>query len=392
MKRAINIELADRVRSLPPYLFAEIDRLKQESLKSGTDLIDLSIGDPDLPTPDHVIKELHAASQKPANHRYPSYIGMLTFRQAVADWYKSRFNVTLDPTNEVLTLIGSKEGIGHIPLAFINPGDVVLVPSPGYPVYAVGTMFAGGEVYEMPLTAKNNYLPDFSAIASSILTRAKMMFLNYPNNPTSALATREFYEKAIEFAIKNNIIICHDAAYSEVYFDNIRPLSFLEIKGAKDVGIEFHSLSKTINMTGWRIGFAVGNSDILAGLGKIKTNLDSGVFAAIQEAGIAALKTPEKQLNEMRAKYQKRRDVLYAGLVEAKLKPMKPQATFYLWTPVPKGITSMDFTKLLLNEAGVLTTPGSGFGKPGEGFIRFALTVGQDRLNEAITRIKKVKW
>jgi LL-diaminopimelate aminotransferase len=392
MKRGISIELADRVRSLPPYLFAEIDRLKQESLKSGTDLIDLSIGDPDLPTPQHVINELHTASMRPANHRYPSYVGMLSFRKAVSDWYQRRFKVTLDPNSEVLTLIGSKEGIGHIPLAFLNPGDVALVPSPGYPVYAVGTKFAGGEVYEMPLKAKNDYLPDFNIIPQFILRRAKLMFLNYPNNPTSAVATRDFYENAIDFALSHNLIICHDAAYSEIYFDNKKPLSFLEIKGSKSVGIEFHSLSKTINMTGWRIGFAVGNSDILAGLGKIKTNIDSGVFQAVQEAGIAALKTSDDRLNEIRLKYQKRRDVLYAGLIEIGLKPLKPQATFYLWTSIPKGMTSMEFTKLLLNETGVLTTPGSGFGAVGEGFIRFALTVGLDRLKEAVARIKKVKW
>lgn len=392
MKRTINIELAERVKNLPPYLFAEIDRLKQEYLMGGKDLIDLSIGDPDIPTPQHVIEELTVSANKTANHRYPSYIGMLSFRKAVAGWYKERFNVEVDPSKEVLTLIGSKEGIGHIPLAFINPGDIVLVPSPGYPVYGVGTRLAGGEVYEMPLSIKNNFLPVFKDIPEHILNRAKMMFLNYPNNPTSAVATKEFYTEAIDFAGRHNIIICHDAAYSEVYFDNKKPLSFLEIKGAKEVGIEFHSLSKTINMTGWRIGFAVGNSDILAGLGKIKTNLDSGVFQAVQEAGIAALKTPVKKLNEIRVIYQKRRDVLYAGLIEVGLKTSKPQATFYLWASVPSGINSMDFTKLLLSDAGVLTTPGSGFGRHGEGFVRFALTVEYDRLKEAVQRIKKVRY
>jgi len=353
------------------------------------DLIDLSIGDPDITTPGHIVKSMKKAVEKPAHHRYPSYEGMLSFKQAVADWYKKRFNVKLDPKTEVLSLIGSKEGIGHIPLAFINPGDAVLVPSPGYPVYPVATLFAGGKSHIMPLLEKNSYLPDLDAVPGSVLKKAKLMFVNYPNNPTSAVAGRDFYKDVIDFAAKNNIIVCHDAAYSEIYYDNRKPLSFLQIPGAKDVGIEFHSLSKTYNMTGWRIGFAVGNANVLSGLGKIKTNLDSGVFQAIQEASIEALKTKEPVLENIRDIYQERRDVLYNGLKAIGFELKKPMATFYLWTKVPKGFTSSGFVTHLLENTGVLGTPGNGFGAPGEGYIRFALTVSAKRMKEAVERIGK---
>src|SRR5208283_3704157 len=258
----IKIQLAERVRSLPQYLFAYIDKIKQEAISKGVDLIDLSIGDPDIPTPGNIIEAMKRALDKPEHHRYPSYEGMLLFREAVAGWYRQRFDVVLDPKAEVISLIGSKEGIGHIPLAFINPGDVVLVPSPGYPVYPVGTVFAAGEPYIMPLREENDFLPDLGIIPDSVCKRAKLMFLNYPNNPTAAVGRRDFFEMAISFAEKNNIIICHDAAYSEIYYNGKRPLSLLELDGAKEVGIEFHSLSKTYNMTGWRIGFAVGNRDV----------------------------------------------------------------------------------------------------------------------------------
>ncbi len=386
----MKITLADRIRNLPPYLFAEIDRLKGEALKKGTDVIDLSIGDPDLPTPDHIVEAMREAVQKPEHHRYPSYAGMLSFRKAVSDWYKKRFKIDLKPETEVLSLIGSKEGIGHIPLAFIDPEDVVLCPSPGYPVYSISTLFAGGEPYFMPLKEENGFLPDFSSIPEDILNRANLMFLNYPNNPTSAIADVKFFEETIELAKKHNIIICHDAAYSELYYDNEKPVSFMEIEGAKDVGIECHSLSKTYNMTGWRIGFAVGNSEVIAGLGKIKTNIDSGVFQAIQEAGIVALNSDESTLDEIRRTYQERRDSLYDGLINIGLKSIKPMATFYLWTIIPDGYSSTDFTRLLLEKAGVLGTPGNGFGEPGEGYIRFALTASVKRINEAVERIRKV--
>jgi len=315
---------------------------------------------------------------------------MLSFRQAVADWYKKRFNVSLNPKTEILSLIGSKEGIGHIPLAFINPGDVVLVATPGYPVYPVATLFAGGKTYFMPLLEENNYLPDLKAIPKNILKKAKLMFINYPNNPTAACADRSFYKELVNFAVENNILICHDAAYSEIYYDDEKPLSFLQIPGAKNVGIEFHSLSKTYNMTGWRIGFAVGNKEAVAGLGKIKTNLDSGIFQAIQEAGIEALHTDEKVLKEIRSVYQERRDILYEGLTKFGIQVNKPKATFYLWARCPKGFSSIDFTLHLLNKAGVLTTPGNGFGTPGEGYIRFALTVSVERIKEAVERIGKI--
>ncbi len=386
----ISVELSNRVKNLPPYLFAAIDKIKQETLAKGVDLIDMSIGDPDIPTPKHIIEAMKKAVENPVHHRYPSYEGMLPFRQAVADWYKERFNVSLNPGNEVLSLIGSKEGIGHIPLAFVNPGDVVLVPTPGYPVYPVGTSFAGGESYFMPLKEENNFLPDLKAIPESVLNKTKLMFVNYPNNPTSASASEDFYKEVIRIAEKYNIIVCHDAAYSEVYYDNQKPLSFLEVKGAKDVGIEFHSLSKTYNMTGWRIGFATGNKDILAGLGKIKTNLDSGVFQAIQDASIVALQTKDDILSGIRKIYQERRDILYNGLKQLGLNLIKPKATFYSWVKIPSGFDSMGFVMNLLNKAGVLTTPGNGFGKDGEGYIRFAITVTAERTKQAIERISKI--
>ncbi|MCL4476075.1 MAG: LL-diaminopimelate aminotransferase [Nitrospirae bacterium] len=385
----MKFEFAQRVKNLPPYLFAAIDKMKQEALAKGVDLIDLSIGDPDLPTPGHIVDAMKKAVEKSVHHRYPSYEGMLSYREAVADWYRARFNVSLDPRTEVLSLIGSKEGIGHIPLAFVNPGDVVLVPSPGYPVYPVATLFAGGESYIMPLLDANNFLPDFSAIPEDVLKKARLMFINYPNNPTSAVTGRGFYEDVIRIARKYDIIVCHDAAYSEIYYDGKRPMSFMEVDGAGEVGIEFHSLSKTYNMTGWRIGFAVGHRDVIAGLGKIKTNLDSGVFQAIQEAAIVALGTGDDILSGIRNTYQARRDALYTGLKSLGLHVIKPEATFYLWTKVPSSCDSSSFVSHILEKAGVLATPGNGFGSPGEGYVRFALTVPVERIKEAVERIRK---
>lgn len=386
----VTVELADRVKNLPPYLFASIDRMKQEALSKGVDLIDLSIGDPDIPTPGNIVEAMKAAVERPANHRYPSYEGMFSFREAVADWYKRRFHVSLDAREEVLSLIGSKEGIGHIPFAFVNPGDVVLVPSPGYPVYPVGTLFAGGQSHIMPLLEDNHFIPDFSRIPGDVLRKAKLMFINYPNNPTSAVAHKKFYEDVVEIAGKYNIIVCHDAAYSEIYYDGKKPMSFLEVEGAKEVGIEVHSLSKTYNMTGWRIGFAVGNKEVIRGLGKIKTNLDSGVFQAIQEASITALATDDSVVSEIRNVYQKRRDILYNGLTKMGLHAIKPEATFYLWTKVPPRFDSSGFVAHILEKAGVLITPGQGFGTPGEGYVRFALTVTAERIQEAVERISKI--
>jgi len=384
----MDIQYADRINKLPPYLFAKIDVLKKEAIKRGVDIINLGIGDPDIPTPGFIIEALKKAAEKSANHRYPDYEGMIEFRSAVARWYKRRFGVELDPQKEVMSLIGSKEGIGHIFFAFVNPGDITLVPDPGYPVYSAATVLCNGEPYYVPLLEKNGFLPDFDAIDPSILDKAKLMFINYPNNPTGAVADLPFFEKVIKVAQKHNIIVCHDAAYSEVAFDGYRPASFLEAPGAMEVGVEFHSLSKTFNMTGWRIGFCAGNEKILAGLGKVKTNLDSGVFQAVQEAGICALDNGDNATGANIEKYQRRRDILLEYLRKCGFSVFVPKATFYLWMNVPKAYNSSDFAMLLLNEAGIVATPGVGFGKYGEGYIRFAITVDEKRIREAGERIQ----
>jgi LL-diaminopimelate aminotransferase len=334
---------------------------------------------------------LKKAAEDPSNHQYPSYSGMDEFNAAVARWYKSRFDVDLDASSEVVTLIGSKEGIAHIPLAFIDPGDLALVASPGYPVYHIGTQFAGGEAYFMDLLKENQFLPDLEAIPSDVAKRAKIMFINYPNNPTSAVADRKFFESLRLFAETHEIIVCHDAAYSEMAFDNYRPMSFLEVDGAKSVGMEFHSLSKTYNMTGWRVGFAVGCADVIGALGQVKSNIDSGAFQAVQIAGIAALEGDQGCVEEMKSTYEERRDILVEGLQSAGLSVEKPRATFYLWVEVPEGYSSAEFAGLLLTDAGIVTTPGNGFGTAGEGYIRMALTVGRDRIGEAVERIKKIE-
>jgi LL-diaminopimelate aminotransferase len=383
------IEYASRIKTLPPYLFAAIDEMKKQAIARGVDIINLGIGDPDLPTPAPIIERLKQAAADPKNHQYPSYEGMLSFRQAVANWYKRRFGVTLDPATEVLTLIGSKEGIGHVPLAFVNPGDVALVPSPGYPVYPVATGFAGGVSHTMPLLKKNGFLPDLDAIPEEVARKAKLMFLNSPNNPTSVVASKDYFKRVVAFALEHQIIVCHDAAYSEIYYDGKRPASFLEVEGAKEVGIEFHSLSKTFNMTGWRIGFAVGSQHILNGLLKIKSNLDSGTFQAIQEAGITALESDESLTDGLRKIYQERRDVLVPGLQKLGLEVDLPSAAFYVWVTVPKGYTSASFTAYLLEKADIVTTPGNGFGEPGEGYVRMTVTTTKERLAEAVERIKK---
>ncbi|MBX3324993.1 MAG: LL-diaminopimelate aminotransferase [Nitrospira sp.] len=384
------MEVATRIKTLPPYLFAAIDKMKQEAIARGVDIINLGIGDPDLPTPMPIIESLAKAAKDPKHHQYPSYEGMLSFRKAVADWYKRRFNVTLDPANEVLTLIGSKEGIGHIHLAFVDPGDIVLVPSPGYPVYPVGTSFCGGQSQIMPLTKANGFLPDLTAIPKDVAKKAKLMWLNSPNNPTSVIMTKDYFKRVVDFAQEHQVIVCHDAAYSEIYYDGKRPASFMEVEGAKDVGVEFHSLSKTYNMTGWRIGFVVGNKDVLAGLGKVKSNLDSGCFEAVQEAGITALGLDDSVTDSIRRIYQERRDTLIPGLKQLGLEVDAPPAAFYIWVTVPKGYTSTSFTAHLLEKAGIVTTPGNGFGAPGEGYIRMTVCTTKERLAEAVERIKKV--
>lgn len=387
----MSFEYSDRIKSLPPYLFAQIDKKKKEKIAQGVDVIDLGVGDPDMPTPEPIVKAMQRAVEKPEHHRYPSYEGMLSFREAVAEFYRKRFGVSLDPEKEVITLIGSKEGIAHFPLAFVNPGDVVLCPDPAYPVYKIGTLFAGGVPYIIPLREENNFLPDFKSIPKDVLKRAKIIWVNYPNNPTSAVADESFYRELIDWARENNIIVASDLAYSEIYFGNQKPMSILQIDGAKEVAIEFHSLSKTYNMTGWRIGMAVGNEKLILGLGKVKTNVDSGQFQAIQEAGITALKMPESELQKIREVYRQRREAMVKALQDAGLEVYSSTATFYLWVKVPKGYTSAQFVSLLLDECGIVCTPGNGFGEHGEGYFRISLTLPTERLLEAAERIRKLK-
>jgi len=388
----LKIQLADRLNALPPYLFAELDRTKAEVAARGIDIISLGVGDPDLPTLPNIIDRLKKAVDNPVHHQYPSYEGMLGFREAVALWYRDRFSVKLDPAGEVVSLIGSKEGIAHAPLAFVNPGDVVLCPDPGYPVYSIGTMFAGGETYIMPLLEENLFLPDLAAIPTDILERARIMFLNYPNNPTSAVANRGFFEEVVTFASEHNILVCHDAAYTEVYYDGELPMSFLEIPGANEVGIEFHSLSKTYNMTGWRIGWVCGNEKAIGAIGKIKTNIDSGIFQVVQEAGIEALQGNQQPVEELRNVYQARRDLACDFLSKKGYSFMAPRATFYIWVRTPEGLSSAQFAGRILQETGVVLTPGNGFGQHGEGYFRISLTVNELRLQEALDRIGTVSW
>ncbi|OGR36104.1 MAG: LL-diaminopimelate aminotransferase [Desulfovibrionales bacterium GWA2_65_9] len=386
-----DFQLAQRLANLPPYLFAAVDKAKEEVRAKGLDIISLGIGDPDLPTPDFIIDALCTAARNPANHQYPSYVGLLSFRQAVADWYLRRFGVSLDPQTEVVSLIGSKEGIAHFPLAFVNPGDLVLIATPNYPVYGVTTEFVGGIPLYLPLTDENNFLPDLDAIDNDTWKRAKAIYVNYPNNPTAAMAPRSFYEKLIAKALEFNVIVVHDAAYTEMYFNEAnKPLSILEIPGGRDVAIEFHSLSKTYNMTGWRIGMAVGNASLVKGLGKVKENIDSGIFQAVQEAGIVALNQGDAYTAELRGIYRERRDVVIEALKKAGISCRIPEATFYIWSKVPGGVSSQDFVTRVLKQTGVVTTPGNGFGTPGEGYFRISLTVNTDRLKEAVLRISQL--
>ncbi len=381
-------ELSDRLRKLPPYLFAEIDEMKRKKIAEGVDVIDLGVGDPDLPTPEHVVNAMKSAVEKVERQKYPSYEGMLEFRESVAEFYRRRKGVKLDVEKQIIALIGSKEGIAHLPLAFVNDGDIVLVPDPGYPVYHSSTLLADGKPYFLPLKEENRFLPDFESIPSEIAKKAKIMFLNYPNNPTAAVATKEFVKEAVDFCIDNKIILAHDAAYSEITFDGYRAPSFLEYDDAFEVVIEFNSMSKTYNMTGWRIGFACGNEEILAGLLKVKTNVDSGVFEAVQEAAIAALKGSDDVIEQNCKVYKERRDILVEGLRDAGFEVEKPKATFYVWCKV--GGSSIEFVKKLLDEAGIIATPGVGFGQHGEGFVRFALTKDSSVIREAVERIKNL--
>ena len=363
--------------------------MKAEARAKGKDIIDFGIGDPDIPTPKRIIDTLCKTAYESKNHRYPSYEGLIEFRSAVSIWYKSRFNIDLVADAEVVSLIGSKEGIAHFPLAIVNHQDTVLIPSPAYPVYRVATLFAGGIPYTVPLTEGNLFLPDLESIPNEVKQSARLIFINYPNNPTSVMAGRTFFEHVVEFAHRYNIIVCHDAAYTEIYYEE-KPMSFLEIEGAKDVGIEFHSLSKTFNMTGWRIGFAVGNKTLVEALGKVKTNIDSGVFQAIQYAGIEALANTQSAIEETRVVYEERKNVMTEGLKSMGIEVFPCMASFYLWCKVPKGFTSASFCSHLLKEAAIVFTPGNGFGEEGEGYFRIALTVGVERMKEALERIRKV--
>jgi LL-diaminopimelate aminotransferase len=373
--------------NLPPYLFARIEQKISEARAQGIDIINLGIGDPDLPTPQHIIDRMASTIYDPANHQYPSSAGMAEYRQAVAGWYKQRFGVDLDPKTEIVSLLGSKEGIAHISFAYLNKDDINLVPDPGYPVYNIGTLLAGGKSYFMPLRAENNYLPTLEDIPADIARQAKLMFINYPNNPIGVAADLPFYEKVVEFANNFDILVCHDAAYSEVAYDGLKPVSFLQARGAKEVGIEFHSVSKTYNMTGWRIGWAAGNSYAVEVLGRFKSNIDSGVFQPVQYAAIEALTGPQTCVAENSRIYAERRDTAIRGLKKMGWKVEPPQATFYFWAPVPRGFTSASFAEYILEKAGVTITPGSGYGEYGEGYFRIALTVTKERLQEAFDRM-----
>jgi LL-diaminopimelate aminotransferase len=383
-------KLSKKLQSLPPYLFVEIDKAKRRAAAEGRDIIDLGIGDPDTPTPRHIIEALYQAALDPANHRYALDQGMPALRATIEGWYKRRFNVNLNPDTEILPLIGSKEGIAHFPLGFLNAGDYSLVPDPCYPPYKGGTILAGGKPFLMPLCAANGFLPNLKKIPANIRRSAKLLYINYPNNPTGATAENRFYRDVVEFAVRNKIIVISDLAYSEIAYDGYRPRSFLETQGAKDVGIEFHSLSKTYNMTGWRIGWACGNAKLISALAKVKSNIDSGIFSAVQLAGIAALEGPQEHIGNMRNLYRERRDALIRGLNSQGWQVTPPKATFYVWLKVFNRMDSIKFSKLLLEKANIVVTPGVGFGRHGEGYIRIALTVSRERIEEAVGRLKKI--
>ncbi|MGB2856882.1 MAG: LL-diaminopimelate aminotransferase [Dehalococcoidia bacterium] len=383
------MQLAKRIENLPPYLFVGISKKIAEKRAQGEDVISFAIGDPDIPTPQNIIDRLCQATQDPANHRYPESDGLPQLRQAISSWYQRRFGLAFDPDKEVLPLIGSKEGIGHVALCFIDPGDLALVTDPGYPVYSMGTMFAGGECFFLPLTEDNDFLPDLDRVPTEVAQRAKMLWINYPNNPTAAVADIDFFEKVVAFAKRHNLAVCHDAPYTEVAFDGYSPPSFLQAPGARDVGMEFHSLSKSYNMTGWRIGMAVGNAGMVDALMKVKSNIDSGIPQAIQYAAIEALLGDQDCIAEHNAIYQRRRDLVVKTLTKIGLRTKPPMASLYVWARIPEGYTSLDFCTKLLDETSVVVTPGSGYGKYGEGYIRVSLTTPDDRLEEGLARLEK---
>jgi len=383
------MQLAKRVQDLPPYLFVGITKKIAEKKARGEDVISFAIGDPDIPTPQHILDRLCVAAQEPANHRYPESDGLPELRQAVSAWYEQRFGLAFDPDKEVVPLIGSKEGIAHAALCFIDPGDIALVPDPGYPVYSVGTMFAGGDCHYLPLTEENAFLPDLDAVPDDVARAARLLWINYPNNPTSAVAGLDFFERVVAFAKKHDIAVCHDAPYTEVAFDGYRPASFLQAPGARDVGMEFHSLSKSYNMTGWRIGMAVGNAEMVGALTRVKSNIDSGIPQAIQYAAIEALSGDQTCIRQHVSVYERRRDLVMKTLDKIGLRAKPPLASLYVWARIPEGYTSLDFCARLLEETSVVVTPGSGYGKYGEGYIRLSLTTPDDRLEEGLSRLEK---
>ncbi len=383
---------ADRLSDLPAYLFAEVDRKKREAIDAGRDIIDFGVGDPDRPTPAFIVDVMAEAIRDPANHTYALGVGSLGLRQAVVEFFAKRYGLQLDVAREVVALLGSKEGIGHLPTAIVNPGECVLVPEPGYPVYVAGTIFAGGVCHAMPLCEENGWLPVLGDIPPDVLRKTKLMYINYPNNPTGALAPLSFFEEVVAFARENEIIVAHDAPYADLYFGDPPP-SILQVEGAKDLCIEFHSLSKTFNMTGWRVAFAVGNPDVLKALAKVKSNLDSGMFGAVQQAGIAALEGLNRvEIKDQIEMYRRRRDILIAGLREAGWPVSTPQATFYVWAKLPPGNSSTAAASRILDEADVVVVPGAGLGATGEGFVRFSLTVSEERTREAVSRIAQLSW
>ncbi len=383
------MRFSSKLSKLPPYLFSEIDRAKREAKAKGKDVIDLGIGDPDQPTPDFIIKSLCEAVKDPSNHRYAMDQGSPGLRNEIANWYRRKFGVELNPEDEILALIGSKEGIAHLPFAVNNSGEINLVPNPGYPPYRNASILAGAEVFEMPLLEDNGFLPDLKAVPSSVLNKAKIIYLNYPNNPTSATATYEFFQEVLEFAEKYDLIVAQDMAYSEIVYDGYRAVSILEVDKEKRRSIEFHSLSKTYNMTGWRIGWVCGNKEVIGALAKFKSNIDSGIFQVIQDAGITALRDGDDYIRTMQAIYKTRRNVFVEGLRSIGFDVDYPKATFYIWMKVSGS--SIEFAKQALEKADIVCTPGVGFGKYGEGYVRFALTLNPDRLKEAVERLKRLR-
>lgn len=383
------MQFAKRLEKIPTYLFAEINRKREELVAKGVDVINIGVGDPDYPTPAHIVQAMHEAIDDSSNHNYPPYQGTKDYRKAAVKWMERRFDVKgLDPDKEVVASIGSKEAIHNTFLAFVESGDYTLIPDPGYPVYRTSTIFAGGEPYAMPLKAENSFLPDLKAIPQEVAQKAKLLWINYPNNPTGALATLEFFEELVDYCNRYEILLCHDHAYSEMAYDGYQPPSVLQVEGAKEVAIEFHSLSKSYNMTGWRVGFVVGNANGIEGLNQVKTNVDSGVFKAIQRAAIAGFETTPEELQKVTSVYQNRRNIIVAGLKSLGWPLEAPKATLYVWVPVPKGYSSTEFVTLLLDKCGLIVPPGNGYGAVGEGFFRIALTVPDEKMHEAIQRMK----